>query len=117
MKKIILTMLLLGASLCAKEVISYGTFKGNIKLYYPDLKITNAFLISNSATTGLTKNKPQALIDKSMEFMKSFSKRGKEDCKNSYGYAIDNVNTQYTTFGDYSNTFIYVSANIVCFNR
>ncbi len=117
MKKIVLGILLVGISLYAKEPISYGIFKGSIKSYYPNLKVTNVFLMSNSSTTGMTKNKPQTLIDTSIKFVKSFSKDAKKECKNSYGYAIDNVNTKYTTFGDYSNTFIYVSANIVCFNK
>ena len=49
--------------------------------------------------------------------MNDFKKSAKESCKKSYGYALDHFQTQYTTFGDYSNVFIYVSANVVYFNK
>lgn len=49
--------------------------------------------------------------------MNSFLESAKESCKNNYGYALDHFETKYTTFGDYANTFIFVSANVVCFDK
>jgi hypothetical protein len=116
-KKLLLTVLLIGSSLFAKEPVWWGVSKGDLKSYYPNISVTNAYLISNSATTGITASKPQSLMDTTNSFMNNFKKEAKRSCKNSYGYALDHFQTQYTTFGEYSNTFIYVSANVVCFNK
>ncbi len=117
MKKLSLCVLLLGSSLLAKDPVWWGAQKGDVKSYYPNISITNAYAISNSATTGITASKPQSLIDTTNNFISDFKEIAKESCKDSYGYALDHLNTQYTTFGDYSNVFIYVSANVVCFEK
>ena len=117
MKKVLLVSLLAVVGLMAKEPVSYGILKGDIKSYYPSIRVTNAFLVSNTLTTGIVQSKPQALYDTTMKFVQGFADQAKRSCKDSYGYAIDHVDTKYTTFGEYGNTFIYVSANIVCFDR
>ena len=117
MKKILISLLLVATTLLATEPVLWGVLKGNIKTYYPNITVTNAYLISNSSTTGITASKPQALVDAQNSFRDDFLKSAKESCKDSYGYALDNFQVQYTTFGDYSNTFIYVSANVVCLEK
>ena len=117
MKKLLIGLLLVSSSLLATEPVSWGVLKGDIKSYYPNISINNTYLISNSATTGITASKPQSLVDTQNSFMTSFRESAKKSCKDSYGYALDHFQVQYTTFGEYSNTFIFVSANVVCFNR
>ena len=117
MKTFLLLTLFFISSLVAKEPVSWGVLKGDIRSYYPSIRINNTYIVSNSATTGITKSKPQALYDTESDFMDDFLKSAKKSCKDSYGYALDHFQTQYTTFGQYSNTFIYVSANIVCFEK
>jgi hypothetical protein len=117
MQKFLIGLLLVGSSLLAKEPVSWGVLKGDIRSYYPNISITNTYLISNSSTTGITASKPQALMDAQSSFMNSFLEEAKKSCKNDYGYALDHFQIQYTTFGDYSNTFIFVSANVVCFDK
>ena len=114
MKKAILVMLLVASSLLAKEPLFYGTMKGDIRSYYPEVKVSNAYMVSNTLTTGITGNKAQSLYDATSNFVKDFKIQAKKSCKDSYAYALDNVETQYTTFGEYANTLIYVSLNIVC---
>lgn len=117
MKRILLGLLLMGSILLAKEPVSWGVLKGDIRSYYPNISISNTYLISNASTTGITSNKPQSLMDTQNSFMNSFLKSAKDSCKNNYGYALDHFETKYITFGEYANTFIFVSANIVCFDK
>ena len=117
MKKIVLLILIVGSSLFAKEPINYGTFHGNIKTYYPNLKIQDAFYLHNSGTTGIKDGMATRVNDTTMTILKGFSSYAKKSCKSSYGYALDNINVQYTTFGEYNNNLVHVSVNVVCFNK
>jgi len=116
-KKTLVLLLLASLSLFAKEPVWGGVTKGDIRSYYPHISVTNVYVLNNSATTGITKSKPQALIDTTKNLVDDFQQIAKESCKDSYGYALDHYETQYTTFGDYDNTFIYVSVNVICFDK
>lgn len=93
-----------------------GFFKGNIKEYYPNIKIRDVVLVSNSATTGI----PKSYITESFDEMRkelatALKDNVKSGCSSTYA-AIDNFDVSFQIFGSVNNTMIVISGNAVCFD-
>lgn len=114
-KAIVLTLFILISSLSA-EPLNFGIMKGNIKMYFPSIKIKNATTYVRTVTSGIKGKKVDLVSNSISNTIQNFSKQAEKLCGQDKAFALDNFNTDISTFGKYDNVLIVVSANAICFD-
>jgi hypothetical protein len=101
----------------AKGVANFGTFKGNITDYYPNINIKHVYQNSVSGTTGNRESIYLRLNNADITSKKRLANDASSRCSAQHYFAIDNYEITYSTIGQAGNIIFQSSANIICFDK
>lgn len=116
MKKAVLIscLLTISGSAAANDIAFYGSHKGSITDYYPNIKISDVMIFSQTSHYTVVRSIQERAIQNETLMHSAAVEYGKKNCKNSKGFFLDHFDVTHQMLNTERVVLSNLSTNVVC---